>query len=76
MRRDIFVPLRDAQQDQPVSHCENPKCKGEIWREEATFMWENKEICSNCFKDLIEFLMREDLVGLACMMNVDVQRYV
>lgn len=74
MRRDIFIPLRDVQQDQPVTHCK--KCKGDIWREEATFMWEERELCSDCFKDLIETLMRDDLTGLAYMMNVGVQRYV
>lgn len=74
MQRDIFVPPRDVQQERPVARCN--KCKGEIWREESTFIWENRELCSDCFKGLIESLMREDLTGLAYMMNVDVQRCV
>lgn len=74
MRRTIFTSLRDTQQAEPVVRCS--KCKGEVYRDETTFVWDGKEICSDCFKELVEYLMRNDLSGLASMMDVDVMRYV
>lgn len=49
-------PLRDAQQEQPVSRC--PKCDGEMWVGEPMFDWNGEGyICLECFKSAVSALL-------------------
>jgi len=66
-------PLPDAQQEPPVCHC--GRCGGEIYREECAYLFEGKEICSDCLRTEIDRLLGRDLNSLAEMLQVDVVRY-
>ena len=70
----IRPALRDAQQEEPVMHCQGRGC--EIWRDEPIFAWEGKRLCLDCFKDVVESLLEDDPVMLANMMQVDVEREI
>lgn len=66
----------DAQERPAVAHCENPKCRGEIYREETTYFYEGRWLCSDCFKAEIEHILESDPRTLALAMGLDMQRYI
>ena len=55
-------------------HCQGNGC--EIWRDEPIFVWEEKRLCLDCFKDIVKSLLEDDPVMLANMMQVDVEREI
>lgn len=46
-----WTDLRDAQQRHPVCHCSD--CCGELYKYDIVFRWEERELCKECFKDII-----------------------
>lgn len=66
----------DAQERPAVTQCENPKCRGEIYREETTYFYEGNWICEDCFKAEVGKILRIDPRALALAMDLDMQRYI
>ena len=63
-------PLRDVQQEDPVTHC--PKCGGEVWPGEPMFYWNNGGfVCLDCFKSFVSALLESDPRLAAVEMGVE-----
>ena len=63
-------PLRDVQQEEPVTRC--PRCGGEVWAREPMFNWNNEGyVCLNCFKSSVFALLESDPRLAAVEMGVE-----
>ena len=63
-------PLRDAQQEAPVTCC--PRCGGEVWAGEPMFNWNNEGyVCLDCFKSSVFALLESDPRLAAVEMGVE-----
>ena len=47
----LMAPVRDTQQDEPACYCE--RCGGEVFSGETVYTWQDKKICSDCFKSVV-----------------------
>lgn len=69
----VHPPIRDAQEETAVATCQ--RCHGEIYRDEATYIWEGKEICLDCLKAAITAMLEDNPVQLANEIGLEVTRY-
>ena len=65
-------PLRDTQDDSPVSHA---GCGHEIYHGELTFQWEGRWLCPDCFKEAVERAVHENPAQVALEMSLEVERH-
>ena len=59
----------DLQAEAPVATCQ--RCLGEIYHDEAIYIWDGKRICFDCFETVVESMLRDNPRHLADMMQVD-----
>ena len=70
MRKVSTDPLRDVQQEEPVTRC--PKCGGEVWAGEPMFDWNGEGfVCLDCFKSSVFALLESDPRLAAVEMGVE-----
>ena len=67
--------LRDVNGEAPAAHCDNPRCRTEVYSGGARFLWGGRLICRECFRASVRKLLWEDPEQMAAEMGVEVERY-
>lgn len=62
-------PLRDAQDESPVSTCQ--RCRGEVYRFETLFKFEGRWICVDCLREIISDLLEHSPTQMAQLLQFD-----
>lgn len=63
--------LRDAQQDTPACYCK--RCGGEVYPGETVFTWQDKKICSDCFKSVVTAWLEEAPNEVAAALEIETE---
>jgi len=67
----ILSPLRDIPQDEPACYCE--RCGGEVYFGETTYAWQDKKLCSDCFKSVVTAWLEEAPKEVADVLGVETE---
>lgn len=64
-------PMRDIQQDEPACYCK--RCGGEVFSGETVFTWQDKKVCSDCFKAVVTAWLEEAPNEVAVALDIEME---
>lgn len=67
----LYPALTDQQSRTPVCLC--MRCGGELYPGEVGYLWENRQICPDCFKTVVAVWLEEAAREVAAVLGVETQ---
>lgn len=65
-------PLRDPQMDRPARECD--RCRGELYSGETVYNWDGKEICPDCFEEVVTDWVRKAPSEVASALRISTRQ--